>query len=106
MERFTTADLGADAGAMLVNGIAMIVICDDSAFLAEDFSNFVWATFTRSNPSHDVHGLGAFTEHKHWGCTGPLVIDARVKPWHAPGLVEEAKVSASVDRLSDEGALG
>ncbi|WP_273445468.1 UbiD family decarboxylase [Neolewinella agarilytica] len=106
VERFTTADLGADAGAMLENGIAMIVICDDSAFLAEDFSNFVWATFTRSNPSHDVHGLGAFTEHKHWGCAGPLVIDARVKPWHAPGLVEDAQVSGRVDQLSEKGLLG
>lgn len=103
LQQFTNADLGADAGAILQDGIAMIVVCDDSSFVAEDFSNFVWATFTRSNPSHDFHGLGAFTENKHWGCTGPVVIDARVKPWHAPGLVPDPEVAKRVEeRFGDK----
>ena len=80
----------------------LIVLCDDSDFLAADFSNFVWATFTRSNPSHDLHGIGAFTEHKHWGCRGPVVIDARVKPWHAPGLVADPEVEARVKKMLAE----
>ncbi len=74
----------------------LLILCDDPTFLAEDFSNFVWATFTRSNPSHDVHGIDSFVEHKHWGCRGPVVIDARVKPWHAPGLVPDAAVEQRV----------
>jgi 4-hydroxy-3-polyprenylbenzoate decarboxylase len=65
--------------------------------MAEDFANFIWAAFTRSNPSHDFHGLGTFVEHKHWGCTGPVVIDARVKPWHAPGLVKDVATSSRVN---------
>lgn len=97
LQRFTTADFGLAPDALLAAGIALVVVCDDSTFMAEDFSNFIWAAFTRSNPSHDVHGIGATTEHKHWGCTGPLVIDARVKPWHAPGLVEDPAISARVD---------
>ncbi|MFK8161726.1 MAG: UbiD family decarboxylase [Lewinella sp.] len=106
IDRFTEANKeGAAAGAMLADGVAMIVVCDDSAFMAEDFSNFIWATFTRSNPSHDLHGIGAFTEHKHWGCTGPVVIDARVKPWHAPGLVEDTEVSKRVDALQARGVF-
>ena len=96
LERFTTADFGIEPDALLAAGVAMIVVCDDSVFMADDFSNFVWATFTRSNPSHDVHGIGATTMHKHWGCAGPLVIDARVKPWHAPELVPDAAVGARV----------
>ncbi len=84
----------------------LIILCDDSDFLAADFANFVWATFTRANPSHDVHGIDAFTEHKHWGCRGPVVIDARVKPWHAPGLVENPEVKERVTRkLADWKAL-
>ena len=90
---FTDHFSGGAAGAMLEGGLALIVLCDDADFLAADFANFVWATFTRSNPSHDVHGLGAFVEHKHWGCRGPVVIDARVKPWHAPGLVTDPAVA-------------
>jgi 4-hydroxy-3-polyprenylbenzoate decarboxylase len=106
IDRFTEANNeGAAAGAMLTDGVAMIVICDDSAFMAADFGNFIWATFTRSNPSHDLHGIGAFTEHKHWGCTGPVVIDARVKPWHAPGLVKDAEISRRVDALQARGVF-
>lgn len=96
MEGFTNADFGADPPTLLSDGIAMIVVADDSAFIADDFSNFVWACFTRSNPSHDFYGIGTTIEHKHWGCSGPVVIDARVKPWHAPGLVEDAEVAAKV----------
>ncbi|MFT6000303.1 MAG: 4-hydroxy-3-polyprenylbenzoate decarboxylase [Neolewinella sp.] len=106
IDRFTEANNeGAAAGAMLEGGVAMIVVCDDSEFMAATFSNFIWATFTRSNPSHDLHGIGAFTEHKHWGCTGPVVIDARVKPWHAPGLVPDAEVSKRVDELQARGVF-
>ncbi|MCB0636726.1 MAG: UbiD family decarboxylase [Lewinella sp.] len=86
-----------------LEGIPLIVLCDDSPFLAATLNNFLWVTFTRSNPSHDLHGVGAFTEHKHWGCRGPIVIDARTKPHHAPGLVPDPEVSQRVDRIFGPG---
>ncbi|CAH0999462.1 4-hydroxybenzoate decarboxylase subunit C [Neolewinella maritima] len=93
--------LDANVDGVTTDELPLIVVCDDSTFLSADFSNFVWATFTRSNPSHDLHGIDSFTEHKHWGCRGPVVIDARVKPWHAPGLVTDPKVEAQVrERLA------
>lgn len=88
-------------------GIPMVVLCDDSAFVAQTLNNFLWVTFTRSNPSHDVHGAGATTQHKHWGCRGPLVIDARVKPHHAPVLEVDPAVSQKVDAMfAASGELG
>lgn len=86
-------------GAIDLNEIALIVMTEDPDFMAETVNNFVWATFTRSNPSHDIYGVGSFTEHKHWGCTGPLIIDARKKPHHAPELITDPKTSENVDRL-------
>lgn len=83
--------------------IPMIVVGDDSAFLAQTTNNFVWATFTRTNPSHDIYGVGAFTEFKHWACTGPLILDARIKPHHAPELVPDPAVTKKVDRLFRKG---
>jgi len=56
-------------------------------------------TFSRSNPATDVGGIEAATAHKHWGCRGSLVIDARRKPHHAPLLVEDPQVTARVDGL-------
>jgi 4-hydroxy-3-polyprenylbenzoate decarboxylase len=60
-------------------------------------------TFTRSNPAADVHGIGAFTRHKHWGCTGPLVIDARIKPQHAPPLEDDPAIARRVEALGVPG---
>lgn len=93
-EHLRYADLG---------GIPMIVLTEDSDFLAATLNNFVWATFTRANPSHDIHGVDSFVEHKHWGCRGPLLIDARVKPHHAPPLVADPEVSRKVDALFAKG---
>lgn len=63
-----------------------ITVCDDADFVAERLGNWLWVTFTRSNPSHDVYGVKSFTQNKHWGCEGSLVVDARIKPFHAPVL--------------------
>ena len=81
----------------------LLVLVDDAEFMAESFANFLWVTFTRSNPSHDVHGVGATIANKHWGCRGSLVIDARRKPHHAPPLVEPADVARAADALAARG---
>jgi 4-hydroxy-3-polyprenylbenzoate decarboxylase len=86
-----------------LNGFPLILIVDDSAFTARHLNNFLWVTFTRSNPSHDIYGVGSFTEHKHWGCTGPLIIDARLKPHHAPPLIEDPRITQKVDALGAPG---
>jgi 4-hydroxy-3-polyprenylbenzoate decarboxylase len=84
-------------------GIAWVVVCDDSGFTAANWSNFLWVTFTRSNPSHDVYGMESFTHYKHWGCKNTLIIDARIKPHHAPVLETDPKVTAKVDKLFSKG---
>jgi 4-hydroxy-3-polyprenylbenzoate decarboxylase len=81
----------------------LIVICDDSQFVSQTLNNFLWVTFTRSNPSHDVHGINSFTENKHWGCTGSLIIDARIKPHHAPPLIKDPEIEKRVDALGAKG---
>ena len=80
-----------------------IIIADDAGFVAENLHNFLWVTFTRCNPSHDIYGIDAFTTNKHWGCNGPLVIDARIKPHHAPPVEKDAAVEKSIDKLFDKG---
>ncbi len=82
--------------------IPMVIMVDDSDFVAKTVNNFVWVTFTRANPSHDIHGINAKTVFKHWGCD-TMVIDARIKPHHAPELVVDKKVSESVDKLFARG---
>ena len=83
--------------------LPLIIICDDAEFTAKTINNFVWVTFTRSNPSKDIHGVQSFTENKHWGCNGPLIIDARIKPHHAPILEKDPSVEKRIDRLFAKG---
>jgi 4-hydroxy-3-polyprenylbenzoate decarboxylase len=97
--RFTAA-IGPDHP---LREVPLLVIVDDSAFAAASLANFLWLTFTRSNPAVDVHGVGSSVVHKHWGCTGPLVIDARLKPHHAPPVEEDPTVTAAVDALCRRG---
>jgi 4-hydroxy-3-polyprenylbenzoate decarboxylase len=83
--------------------IPLFVLVDDSEFTSRTLANFLWVTFTRSNPAADVHGFGEFTEQKHWGCAGPLVIDARIKPHHAPPLIPDLGVAKKIDALAARG---
>nr|MBS0037674.1 UbiD family decarboxylase [Saprospiraceae bacterium] len=79
--------------------VPLVVLCDDSKFTASNTDNFVWVTFTRSNPSHDIHALEEHFENKHWTAKGPLIIDARIKPHHAPELLTDPAVEKEVDRF-------
>lgn len=81
----------------------LILVVDDSAFTAASLNNFLWVCFTRSDPGCDIYGVGATTICKHWGCYGPLVIDARSKPHHAPALEPDPEVEKRVDQLAARG---
>ena len=86
-----------------LSSVPFIIICDDSSFVAERIGNYLWVTYTRCNPSHDIYGINAFTENKHWGCQGPLVIDARIKPHHAPPVEKVPAIEKKIDRLFEKG---
>jgi len=86
-----------------INTFPLIVLVDNSDFTAQSLGNFLWTTFTRSNPAADMFGIGASQFQKHWGCEGSLVIDARLKEHHAPPLIEDPEVSRRVDALGGPG---
>ena len=80
-------------------GVAILVLTEDAAWMAADMNNFLWAAFTRANPSHDIDGVDAFVNNKHWGCKGPMIIDATIKKHHAPPVVKDAEVEKRVDAI-------
>jgi 4-hydroxy-3-polyprenylbenzoate decarboxylase len=86
-----------------LKGVAILVVCDDSAFVAANMRNYLWVTYTRCNPSHDMHGIKESFVNKHWGCEGPLVIDARIKPHHAPPVEKDPAVEKRIDRIFAKG---
>ncbi len=70
---------------------------------ASRLNNFLWVTFTRTNPAADIDGVDAFVHNKHWGCRGAVVLDARIKPHHAPVLEEDPEVTKRIEPLAVKG---
>ncbi len=83
-------------------GVVMIIRTEDPRWMASDINNFLWAAFTRTNPSHDIEAIDAFTTNKHWGAKGPLVFDATIKPHHAPPVLKDAAVEKKVDAILEK----
>jgi 4-hydroxy-3-polyprenylbenzoate decarboxylase len=86
-----------------MSSFPLVVVVDQPRFTAASLNNFVWTVFTRSNPAKDIYGVGAFIRDKHWGCEGPLIIDARIKKHHAPELLPDKNVQKNVDKLFSKG---
>lgn len=79
------------------------VLTENSRWMSSQLNNFLWATFTRSDPARDTYGADAAIINKHWSCSAPLIIDARIKPHHAPVLETDPDVSRSVDEMFAKG---
>ena len=82
-----------------LGGIVQIVLHDEFEFGMDVLKDYLWITYTRSNPSHDIYGVEEFVENKHWGCNGAMIIDARKKPHHAPELIMDAAVSKKAEEI-------
>ena len=76
---------------------------DDPDFASRSWDNFLWVVFTRSDPATDIYGPNERTHCKHWGCEAPLIIDARVKSFHAPPLEEDPAIERRIDALAARG---
>jgi 4-hydroxy-3-polyprenylbenzoate decarboxylase len=91
------------AGNPPAPGLPLLVVVDDSEFASRTLNNFLWVTFTRSDPARDIYGVKAEVVDKHWGCSGPLLIDARCKEHHAPQLAEDPESVRRVEKLAAKG---
>lgn len=105
-EEITSLSQWLEKQPEMTEGLAQIVVYDDFAFNVSGnlFRDYVWVTYTRSNPSHDIYGVGEFIQNKHWGCKGPMIIDARKKPHHAPELILDPLTEKSIERFFKKGA--
>ena len=88
-------------GANLLNelGVVMLILTENPSWMAEESNNFLWACFTRTNPSHDMDGVDSFIDQKHWGANGPLIFDATIKKHHAPPVEKNAAIEKRVDEV-------
>jgi 4-hydroxy-3-polyprenylbenzoate decarboxylase len=76
-----------------------ITIADDSSFTAKNLENWLWVTFTRTDPARDIYGAEEHILQKHWKCEAPLCVDARLKPYHQKPLEENPEIAAKAEAV-------
>ena len=86
----------------LCNETVMVVICDDPEYMASNFDNFLWITFTMSNPADNIHGKNSRFVRKHFSFDGPVFIDARTKNHHTQKLTEDESSVERVNKIIDK----
>ena len=63
--------------------------------------DFLWMTFTRSDPAQDLHGINERFVQKHWAIDAPLFVDATIKPRHQDVLEVPDNVVAKAREVLD-----
>ena len=74
----------------------LVVVTDNAARAAASPMNFLWTTFTRFEPAADVHAAAKDVVRNHIVYRGPVVIDARMKPWYPKELSCRDDIAAKV----------
>jgi UbiD family decarboxylase len=77
-------------------GWPLVVITDEAKRAAASAMNFLWTTFTRFEPASDIHAAGREIVRNHVSYHGPIVIDARIKPWYPKELTAREDIAARV----------
>jgi 3-polyprenyl-4-hydroxybenzoate decarboxylase len=75
-----------------------LIVLHDNADCARRAANFLWATWTRFDPASDIYARETRVTRHHLSYTGPLVIDARMKPHYPAELVARDDVIELADR--------
>ena len=83
-------------------GWPLIVLSEDAARATASSMNFLWTTFTRFEPAADMHSADRRIVRNHIVYSGPVVIDARLKPDFPKELVCDEVTSRTVTERWNE----
>ena len=75
-----------------------LVVLHDDARVARSSPDFLWSTWTRFEPAADIYAAETNVVRHHLAYSGPIVIDARLKP----GFPKELIASEDVARLVEK----
>jgi hypothetical protein len=75
----------------------LLVLVDDARQATRSTPRFLWTTFTRFEPAGDIHAAQVRVERHHLAYGGPVLIDARLKPWFPRELFCDPDTARRVD---------
>ena len=74
-----------------------LVVLHDKIEFADSADKFLWATWTRFNPSTDIYAKDLSVKHNHISYHAPIIIDARMKPWYPKEVEPREDIVKLVD---------
>jgi UbiD family decarboxylase len=74
-----------------------VIVIHDNIEFARSTDKFLWATWTRFNPTTDIYAKEVTTKNNSIGYTAPIVIDARMKPWYPKEVEAREDIVKLVD---------
>ena len=83
---------------LLHSTASVIVKLETPARAAASPMNFLWTTFTRFEPAADISAATCRVVRNHLAYSGPVVIDARLKPGFPKELSCDPDTAALVTR--------
>jgi 3-polyprenyl-4-hydroxybenzoate decarboxylase len=76
----------------------LLVVTDEPARAVRSPMNFLWTTFTRFEPARDIAAAAVTIRRNHLSYSGPIAIDARLKPGFPAELFCDDAVAGRVTR--------
>lgn len=73
----------------------LLILVDDIEKTLKNEASFLWTIFTRFEPGADIHAKGKIVRN-HIAYSGPILIDARMKPNYPPEVLCDAETSKRV----------
>jgi 3-polyprenyl-4-hydroxybenzoate decarboxylase len=83
-------------------GWPLLVLTDEPARATRSAMNFLWTTFTRFEPAADIHAASSRVVRHHLSYSGPVLVDARMKPWYPAEVKCDAEIADTVTRRWSE----
>lgn len=89
-----------------------VSIVDDTSTInleandCQSLNDFLWMTFTRSNPAQDIYGVNEHFIDKHWAIDAPMIVDARIKPRHQKVLSVSTQVKTRAKQILQKAGIG
>mgnify|MGYP005856935329 CR=1 FL=1 len=83
-------------------GWPLIVLCDRPRQATASAINFLWTAFTRFEPAADLHAKSTRLVRNHVCFSGPMVLDARMKPWYPREVFCAPDIARRVDKRWSE----
>lgn len=79
-----------------------VVVLHDNISFADSADKFLWATWTRFNPSTDIYSKDLTVQNNHLSYHAPIIIDARMKPWYPKEVEPRDDIVKMVDKRWSE----